>query len=166
HSTTVAAAAARPPSSAPGCRSGVESNRSRLQAYVPASFMVPGRKTQGRSGGNLDFIEHLFGSQEVVLPSLYVYLALLWRPGSSRPRSQPGVALAAGFIPAATMSLKPPSVAPSGFRKSKPSVALAAGFIPAATMSLKPPSVASSGSQKNPNRIPEREQARREATGR
>src|SRR3989440_8499253 len=28
-----------------------------------------------------------------------------------------GVALAAGFIPAATMSLKPPSVAPSGFRK-------------------------------------------------
>src|SRR5204862_3441386 len=27
-----------------------------------------------------------------------------------------GVALAAGFIPAATMSFKPPSVAPSGFR--------------------------------------------------
>src|SRR5438093_6962604 len=58
--------------------------------------------------------------------------ALLWRPGSSRPRlclsshpalprvalekSKPSVALAAGFIPAATMSLKPPSVAPSGFR--------------------------------------------------
>src|SRR3989442_15691545 len=59
-----------------------------------------------------------------------------WRPGSSRPRlclssypalprvtlekSKPSVALAAGFIPAATMSLKSPSVASSDFRKIPP----------------------------------------------
>ncbi len=45
-------------------------------------------------------------------------------------------------------------------------VALAAGSIPAATLSLMSPSVASSDYKKNPNRIPEREQARRAATGR
>src|SRR5438094_8107512 len=68
----VALAAARPPWSAPGCQSGPESNRSQLRGFVPASFMGPRSKTQGRSGGNQDSIEHLFASQEGSPASLYV----------------------------------------------------------------------------------------------
>src|SRR5207302_1724308 len=71
-STMVAWAAARPPWSAPGCQSGPESNRSPLRGFVPASFMGPRSKAQGRSGGELDSNEHLFASQEGSPASLYV----------------------------------------------------------------------------------------------
>src|SRR5437870_2089350 len=90
----VGGAAAQPPSSAPGCRSEFELNQSPVQGSVPASFKVPRSKTQGRSGGNYDSIERMFASQEV----------------SSRWVHFTSIALAAGFIPAATLSLMSPAL--------------------------------------------------------
>src|SRR2546427_6443165 len=90
----VVGAAAQPPSSAPGCRSEFELNQSPVQGSVPASFKGPRSKTQERSGGNYDSIERMFASQEV----------------SSRWVHFTSIALAAGFIPAATLSLMSPAL--------------------------------------------------------
>src|SRR6267143_3357232 len=88
----VAGPAARPPWSAPGCQSEPESNRSPLGVSVPASFMGLGERRRGRKWRQPRLYRTLVReSRGQFLPLLiclprYVYPALLWRPGLSRPR--------------------------------------------------------------------------------
>src|ERR1700704_6426929 len=107
----VEGAAAQPPSSAPGCRSELELNRSQVQVSGPASFMGPRSKTQGEKWRQ---------------PRLYRTNVRESRPQSDRPyMSRAGP----------SRSDRPMGGNHLGFLSSH-SVALVAGLIPVATMPL------------------------------